>query len=76
MGLFLGAAVAPALLVALVAGVLVGAVIVARKSAKATDLRSASKTAIPFGPFLAFGGVLAVLAGQPIVAWYTTNFLH
>jgi leader peptidase (prepilin peptidase)/N-methyltransferase len=71
MGLFLGAAVAPALLVALVAGVLVGAVIVARKGA-----RAGRKTAVPFGPFLALGGIVAVLAGQPIVAWYTTNFLH
>jgi leader peptidase (prepilin peptidase) / N-methyltransferase len=71
MGLFLGAAVAPAILVALLAGVLVGAVIVARKGA-----RAGRKTAVPFGPFLAFGGVVAVLTGQPIVAWYTTNFLH
>jgi leader peptidase (prepilin peptidase) / N-methyltransferase len=81
MGLLLGAAVAPALLIALVAGVLVGVVIVVRKNRskigqRETDLRSASKTAIPFGPFLAFGGVVAVLAGQPIVAWYTTHFLH
>jgi leader peptidase (prepilin peptidase) / N-methyltransferase len=71
MGLFLGVAVAPALLIALVAGVLVGAVIMARKGA-----REGRKTAVPFGPFLAFGGIVAALAGQPIVAWYTTNFLH
>jgi leader peptidase (prepilin peptidase) / N-methyltransferase len=76
MGLFLGAAVAPALLIALVAGVIAGGAIVARKGARATDLRSASKTAVPFGPFLAFGGIVAALAGQPIVAWYTTHFLH
>jgi leader peptidase (prepilin peptidase) / N-methyltransferase len=71
MGLFLGVAVAPAILVALLAGVLAGAAIVARKGAHA-----GRKTAVPFGPFLAFGGIVAVLAGQPIVAWYTTSFLH
>jgi leader peptidase (prepilin peptidase) / N-methyltransferase len=71
MGLFLGVAVAPAILVALLAGVLAGAAIVARKGA-----RAGRKTAVPFGPFLAFGGVVAVLAGQPIVSWYTTTFLH
>jgi leader peptidase (prepilin peptidase)/N-methyltransferase len=71
MGLFLGAAVAPAILIALIAGVSVGAVIIARKGQKA-----GRKTAVPFGPFLALGGFLAVLAGQPIIDWYTTNFLH
>ncbi len=71
MGLFLGVAVAPAILVALLAGVLVGAAIVARKGAHA-----GRKTAVPFGPFLAFGGIVAVLAGQQIVTWYTTHFLH
>jgi leader peptidase (prepilin peptidase)/N-methyltransferase len=71
MGLFLGAAVAPAILVALVAGVTTGAVIVARKGQKA-----GCKTAVPFGPFLALGGFVAVLAGQPMIDWYTTHFLH
>jgi leader peptidase (prepilin peptidase) / N-methyltransferase len=71
MGLFLGAAVAPAILVALVAGVTTGAVIVARKGQKA-----GRKTAVPFGPFLALGGFVAVLAGQPMIDWYTTHFLH
>ena len=71
MGLFLGASVAPAILIALIAGVAVGAGIVARKGAKA-----GRKTAVPFGPFLALGGIVAVLAGQPIVDWYTSSFLH
>ncbi|MFI5010305.1 MAG: prepilin peptidase [Solirubrobacterales bacterium] len=71
MGLFLGAAVAPAILIALVAGVSVGAAIVAHKGQKA-----GRKTAVPFGPFLALGGFVAVLAGQPIVDWYTSTFLH
>ncbi|HEV3321185.1 MAG TPA: prepilin peptidase [Solirubrobacteraceae bacterium] len=71
MGLFLGAAVAPAILVALVSGVVVGAVIVARKGA-----RQGRKTAVPFGPFLALGGIVAVFAGQPIVHWYLQSFVH
>jgi prepilin signal peptidase PulO-like enzyme (type II secretory pathway) len=28
------------------------------------------KTAVPFGPFLALGGLLALLAGPAIVHWY------
>jgi leader peptidase (prepilin peptidase)/N-methyltransferase len=71
MGLFLGAAVAPAILVALVSGVVVGAVIVVRKGA-----RQGRKTAVPFGPFLALGGIVAVFAGQPIVHWYLQSFVH
>jgi leader peptidase (prepilin peptidase)/N-methyltransferase len=71
MGLFLGAAVVPALLIALLAGVLAGAAIAARRGA-----RAARKTAVPFGPFLALGGIAAVLAGQPLVHWYLHHFLH
>lgn len=71
MGLFLGAAVAPALLTAMLAGVLVGALVIARKGA-----REGRKTAVPFGPFLALGSLLSIFAGDPIVHWYTTNFLH
>jgi leader peptidase (prepilin peptidase) / N-methyltransferase len=71
MGLFLGAAVAPAILIALLSGVLVGAVIVARKGA-----RAGRKTAVPFGPFLALGGIVAVFAGQPLVNWYLHSFVR
>jgi len=71
MGLFLGAAVAPAVLVALLAGTLVGAVIIARKGA-----RAGRKTAVPFGPFLALGALVAVFAGHPLVDLYTNHFLH
>jgi leader peptidase (prepilin peptidase) / N-methyltransferase len=71
MGLFLGVAVAPAILIALLSGVLVGAVILARKGA-----RDGRKTAVPFGPFLALGGIVAIFAGQPIVHWYLNNFIH
>jgi leader peptidase (prepilin peptidase)/N-methyltransferase len=69
MGLFLGREVGAAILVALVAGSLVGGVIMTRKGA-----RDGRKTAIPFGPFLALGGLVALLAGEPIVDWYLRTF--
>ncbi len=71
MGLFLGSAVAPAILIALLSGVTVGAVVVARKGTAA-----GRKTAIPFGPFLAFGALVAVFVGQDMVQLYVNNFLH
>ena len=71
IGLFLGAAVAPALLTALLAGVLVGAVVIARRGA-----RVGRKTAVPFGPFLALGALLAVFLGPQLVAVYVNHFLH
>jgi leader peptidase (prepilin peptidase)/N-methyltransferase len=71
MGLFLGSAVAPAILIALISGVLVGAVVIARKGTA-----EGRKTAIPFGPFLAFGALVAVFCGQDIVQFYVNHFLH
>ena len=68
MGLFLGRNVAPAILVALLAGSLVGLAMIARHGA------SARKRAIPFGPFLALGGVVGLLAGNELVDWYLSTF--
>ncbi len=68
MGLFLGRDVGPAMLVALVAGSLVGAAIIARKGS------AGRKTAVPFGPFLALGGVFGLLAGASMVEWYLDTF--
>ncbi|HYM57971.1 MAG TPA: prepilin peptidase [Solirubrobacteraceae bacterium] len=70
MGLFLGRSVGPAMLVALVAGSVVGALIIARKGAK-----EGRKTAIPFGPYLAVGGLVALFAGDAIVDWYVDTFI-
>jgi leader peptidase (prepilin peptidase)/N-methyltransferase len=69
MGLFLGREVGAAMLVALVAGSVVGVAIMARKGAA-----EGRKTAIPFGPFLAFGGLVGLLAGEPFVDWYLRTF--
>jgi leader peptidase (prepilin peptidase) / N-methyltransferase len=70
LGLFLGAAVAPAMFAAMLAGSVVGAAIIARKGA-----REGRKTAIPFGPYLAFGGVVGVLWGEALVDWYLRSFV-
>jgi leader peptidase (prepilin peptidase)/N-methyltransferase len=69
LGLFLGAAVGPGIFVALITGSVVGAVIVARKGAK-----EGRKTAIPFGPYLALGGLVGLIAGNAIVDWYLNSF--
>jgi leader peptidase (prepilin peptidase) / N-methyltransferase len=71
MGLFLGSAVAPALLIALLTGVLLGVIVIARKGASA-----GRKTTIPFGPFLALGALAAVFVGHPLVGVYVNHFLH
>jgi leader peptidase (prepilin peptidase)/N-methyltransferase len=68
MGLFLGRDVGPAILVALLAGSLVGLAMIARHGA------AARKRAIPFGPFLAFGGVIGLLAGDEMIEWYLGTF--
>jgi leader peptidase (prepilin peptidase) / N-methyltransferase len=69
LGLYLGRAVAPSIFIALIAGVLVGAAIVARKGAA-----EGRKTAVPFGPFLALGGLVALFAGDEIVDAYLSRF--
>jgi leader peptidase (prepilin peptidase) / N-methyltransferase len=69
LGLYLGRAVAPAVLVALVTGVLVGAAVIARKGA-----REGRKTAVPFGPFLALGALVALFAGDALVDAYLSTF--
>lgn len=69
LGLFLGKSVVPALGVALVAGTLVGLVIMGRLGASA-----GRKTAVPFGPFLAAGGVAGLLVGPAAMSWYLGTF--
>lgn len=64
MGLFLGRAVGPAVLIALFAGTAVGLTLIARHGSQAR------KMAIPFGPFLAFGGVVAMLVGEELIDLY------
>jgi leader peptidase (prepilin peptidase)/N-methyltransferase len=69
LGLFLGRAVGPAVFIALITGTLVGAAVIARKGA-----REGRKTAVPFGPFLALGAVVALFAGDALVDAYLSTF--
>lgn len=68
MGLFLGRAVAPALIIGFAAGAVVGVALMARYGAEAR------KRAVPFGPFLALGGVISLWVGDEIVDWYLDTF--
>jgi leader peptidase (prepilin peptidase) / N-methyltransferase len=69
LGLYLGRAVAPAIFIALILGVVVGAAVVASKG-----VTSGRKTKIPFGPFLAVGALVAFFLGDQIVDSYTDSF--
>jgi len=69
LGLFLGAPVAVALMVGLITGTVAGAVVMAR-----VGVTAGRKATVPFGPFLAVGGVVAVLAGEPLIDAYLDTF--
>jgi leader peptidase (prepilin peptidase)/N-methyltransferase len=70
MGLYLGSAVAPALMVAVFSGALVGAVVMAVRGSGARKLK------VPFGPFLALGGVVGLLAGDQMINAYLDAFVR
>jgi len=69
MGLYLGASVIPALLAAFLSGSVVGLVIIAREGA------AGRKKAVPFGVFLALGGIVGVLVGPELIDVYQDHFL-
>jgi leader peptidase (prepilin peptidase)/N-methyltransferase len=68
MGIYLGRSIAPALLIGFAAGALVGIAMIARQGA------DARKAAVPFGPFLALGGVIGLWFGDDLVDWYLDTF--
>jgi leader peptidase (prepilin peptidase)/N-methyltransferase len=70
MGIFLGRAVAPALLIGFAAGAIYGIALIARHG------QAARKQKVPFGPFLAFGAVVGLFAGDDIVEWYLDSFIR
>jgi leader peptidase (prepilin peptidase) / N-methyltransferase len=65
LGLFLGRSVAVAILIGLITAVVVGGVVMAR-----LGVAQGRKTGLPFGPFLAIGGIVAILVGPEIVHSY------
>jgi leader peptidase (prepilin peptidase) / N-methyltransferase len=66
LGVAVGRAVPVALLVGMVAALVPSVVLLARHGA------AARKMAIPFAPFLAIGGIVALFAGRQLVDWYVT----
>jgi leader peptidase (prepilin peptidase)/N-methyltransferase len=70
MGLFLGSAVVPALAVGTLAGGIVGVGAMLMRGS------GARKLAVPFGPFLALGGVVGLLAGDAMLSWYLDTFVR
>lgn len=65
IGLFLGRYVTVALFAAVLTGTLVGVSVMAR-----VGVSRGRKTAIPFGPFLAVGGAVGLLAGPALLHLY------
>lgn len=70
MGLYLGRAVAPALLIGFAVGAIFGLALIARHGA------AARKRKVPFGPFLALGAIVGLFAGDEIVDWYLDSFVR
>jgi leader peptidase (prepilin peptidase)/N-methyltransferase len=64
LGAMLGAEVAVALMVGLLAAFVPSVVLLAAKGS------AARKTRLPFAPFLAFGGIFALFVGEPVLDWY------
>jgi leader peptidase (prepilin peptidase) / N-methyltransferase len=69
MGLVLGRAVAPALLIALLTATLFGIGVIARHG-----VAQGRRTKIAFGPFLALGSVVGLFAGDALVGAYLHGF--
>ena len=69
MGLYLGLEVIPALFVGFLTGTAVGLGILAREGA------AARKKRVPFAPFLALGGIVALLVGPELIDLYREEVL-
>src|SRR5436305_1465177 len=69
MGLYLGASVIPAMLIGFLTGSIAGIAMLARYGP------AARKMGVPFGPFLALGGLVSLLAGPDLIHLYTHHVL-
>ena len=70
MGLYLGAAIAPALFVACAAGAVFGLILASVAGHRGEDRR---RYALPFVPYMAFGGVIAWFWGSALIDWYLST---
>jgi leader peptidase (prepilin peptidase) / N-methyltransferase len=70
LGLYLGSSVLPALLIAFLSGTAVGIGIMSRHG-----VAEGRKRGVPFGPFLALGGLIALLVGPDLIEAYKDAFL-
>jgi leader peptidase (prepilin peptidase)/N-methyltransferase len=66
LGVGLGRTVPVAVMIGMISALVPSVVLLARHGG------AARKMAIPFGPFLALGGVIALFAGGAILHWYLT----
>jgi leader peptidase (prepilin peptidase) / N-methyltransferase len=64
LGVVLGRTVPVALMVGMIAALVPSVVLIARHG------KAGRKMTIPFGPFLALGGLVALFAGNTILDWY------
>jgi leader peptidase (prepilin peptidase)/N-methyltransferase len=69
MGLYLGLSVVPGLFTAFLAGSVVGIAIMARHGL------GGRKHGVKFAPFLALGGLVALIAGPELIDLYARTFL-
>jgi prepilin signal peptidase PulO-like enzyme (type II secretory pathway) len=70
LGAMLGATVAPGMFIGMIAALVPSAVLFARHGS------AARKMGLPFAPFLAFGAVVALFAGHPILDAYLRLIGH
>ncbi len=68
LGVMLGRVVPVALMIGMLTALLPSIVLFVRHGSAARKMK------IPFGPFLAFGGVVGLLAGEPVIDWYLRTF--
>ena len=68
MGIYLGSAVVPALLIGFASGSILGVALIVRHGSEGRRMQ------VPFGPFLALGGLIGLLVGGDIVDWYSDSF--
>lgn len=69
MGLYLGRAVAPAMLFAFFTGTIFGLAVIAK-----VGVGEGRKTKVPFAPFMAAGGVFGLFFGEDVIEWYLDTF--